>query len=217
MEKALHLDAVATLADSKLISGNNGLPQAVRQFNALLSKAHELYPSRPDICAMEVYEHIEYVPSLEFQDAAQRLREAIELRRPGTVTDIVDSIRLPLDSAVHLVADLQEFKEAVGLGLKKTPLLLAGSIAEALLLTRHSDSSERGPGLARLLTLAQEQRLFGRDTLRQLETLNDYRDLIHTRAGPRNRIQLNDSRVVHAAQALKLLCSELEEINVRYQ
>ena len=214
MDKALLLDAIVALAASNLTGRR---PQAVRQFNALLSKAQELYPTRPDISAMEVYERVEYVQSPEFHDAAQRLRSAIELRRPGTVTDLVDSITLPPDASEHLTADLQEFKEAVGLGLKKTSLLLAGSLAEALLLIRHPDTSERGPGLASLLTLARDQRLFGRDTLRQLETLNDYRDLIHTRAGPRNRIQLNEARVVHAAQALKLLCAELEDVSVRYQ
>lgn len=102
------------------------------------------------------------------------------------------------------------------LGLKKTALLLSGSIAEAMLLARHPDNSERGPGLAALVGLAKEQRLFGRDTLRHLESLNDYRDLIHTRAGPRNRIEATDARVQHAVQALKLLCSELEDIEVRY-
>jgi hypothetical protein len=100
--------------------------------------------------------------------------------------------------------------------LRKTALLLAGSIAEALLLLRHPDSSEKGPGLAQLVTQARNQRLFGRDTLRQLETLNDYRDLIHTRAGPRNRIVVNDARVEHAAMVLKLLCAELEDTDVRF-
>lgn len=166
---------------------------------------------------MEIYERIEYVQSPDFHDAAQRLRAAIELRLPGTVTDIVDSITLPPNVNEHLNADLQEFKDAVGLGLKKTSLLLAGSIAEALLLTIHPDKSEQGPGLARLLGLAKDQRLFGRDTLRQLETLNDYRDLIHTRAGPRNRIQLNEARVEQAAQAIKLLCAELKDFKVHYQ
>ena len=92
----------------------------------------------------------------------------------------------------------------------------AGSLAEALLLTRHSDSSERGPGLAQLVGQATRERLFGRDTLRQLETLNDYRDLIHTRAGPRNKIQANEVRMEHAVQAVKLLCAELQDLSVRF-
>ncbi len=217
MDKALLLDASVTLTDSNLTTNTYGRPQAVRQFNALLMRAQELYPTRPDIAAMELYDRVEYVDALDFRDAVQRLRAAIELRRPGTVTDLVESIALPSNAPELLEADLQEFKEAVGLGLRKTVLLLAGSLAEALLLTRHPDTSERGPGLARLLTLAGEQRLFGRDTLRQLETLNDYRDLIHTRAGPRNRIQVNDARVEHAAQAVKLLCAELQDLNAHYE
>ena len=217
MDKSLLFEAVVALADSNLTNNTHGRPQAVRQFNALLRKAQDLYPTRPDIAAMELYDRVDYVVALEFQDAALRLRAAIELQRPGTVTDIVDSIALPADAPECMDSDLQEFKEAVGLGLKKTSLLLAGSLAEALLLTRHPDTSEKGPGLARLLSLAKEQRLFGRDTLRQLETLNDYRDLIHTRAGTRNKIQLNDARVAQAAQALRLLCAELQDRDVRYE
>lgn len=161
MDKALLLDASISLADSNLTSSSFGRAQAVRQFNSLLSRAQELYPSRPDIAAMGLYEHVEVVNALDFRDAVQRLRAAIELRRPGTVTDLVESISLPSDAPEPLEADLQEFKEAVGLGLRKTALLLAGSIAEALLLTRHSDTSERGPGLSGLLALASKQRLFG--------------------------------------------------------
>lgn len=217
MDKALLLDAAISLSDSNLTGERFGRSQAVRQFNFLLSRAQQLYPSRPDIAAMELYDRIEYVESDDFRDAVRRLCAAIELRRPGMVTDLVESIALPSDASEVLEVDLQEFKEAVGRGLRKTALLLAGSLAEALLLMRHPDTSERGPGLSRLLVLASEQRLFGRDTLRQLDTLNDYRDLIHTRAGPRNRIQLNDARVEHAVQAVKMLCAELQDLDVYYK
>lgn len=165
---------------------------------------------------MELYDEVRFVPAPEFSDVSWRLRVAVELRRPGSITDLVDSIVLPTDAPHFLEGDLQELKEAVGLGLKKTALLLSGSLAEALLLMRHPDASERGPGLAHLLRLATTQRLFGRDTLRQLETLNDYRDLIHTRAGPRNRIQVNDARMEQAVQAVRLLCSELQDIEAKY-
>jgi hypothetical protein len=181
-----------------------------------LQRAQELYPARPDIASMEIYDDVRYVAAPEFKDVSQRLRAALELRRPGSITDLVDSIALPTDAPQFLESDLQELKEAVGLGLRKTALLLSGSLAEALLLTRHPDTSERGPGLARLLQLATEQRLFGRDTLRQLETLNDYRDLIHTRAGPRNRIQVTEARMEQAVHAVRLLCSELHDTDVRY-
>jgi hypothetical protein len=132
------------------------------------------------------------------------------------VSELASGIQLPPDAPAGLFADLQEFRDAVGLGLKKTALLLAGSIAEALLLSRHPDTSDKGPGLAQLVSEARSHRLFGRDTLRQLETLTDYRDLIHTRSGPRNKIVVNDARVEHAAGALKLLCVELEDLSVRY-
>lgn len=217
MDKSLLLDAIIALTKSDLTSSSHGRPQAVRQFNALLKRAHELYPNRPDIDAMESYDDVRYVSVEEFRDVAMRLRTALELRRPGSITDIVESIELPADTRELLEGDLLELKEAVGLGLKKTALLLSGSLAEALLLTRHLDTSERGPGLAKLLALAREQRLFGRDTLRQLETLNDYRDLIHARSGPRNRIEVSEARMEHAVHAIRLLCSELQYSDVLYQ
>ena len=102
-----------------------------------------------------------------------------------------------------LAPDLEEFKEAVGYGLQKTSLLLAGSLAEALLLLRHPDDSEKGPGLRNLIAQATKERLFGRDTLRLLETLNDYRDIIHSRAAKRNKIVLNEARIEHAVLALR--------------
>ena len=217
MDRTLLLDAVNSLTTSNLTSNTHGRQQAVRQFNALLQQAQELYPNRPDIAAMEIYDDVRFATAPDFVDAAQRLRAALELRRPGTVSDLVNSIELPADAPQFLEADLHEFKDAVAVGLKKTCLLLAGSLAEALLLTRHPDNSEKGPGLARLLELAKTQRLFGRDTLRQLETLNDYRDLIHTRAGPRNKIQVSDARVEQSVQAVRLLCSELQDTDVRYE
>jgi len=216
VDKVLLLDAVRQLDTLVGVGQQFALPQAVRQFNALLQHAKSLYPSRPDIVAIGSYADVAYVNPQEFTDVVRRFRAAVELRQPGSITEVVSGITLPPDASDDLASDLQEFKEAVGLGLRKTALLLAGSIAEALLLLRHPDISERGPGLAQLVTQARAQRLFGRDTLRQLETLNDYRDLIHTRAGRRNRIQRNDARVEQAVMALKLLCSELEDTSVRF-
>jgi hypothetical protein len=216
MDKVLLLDAMRRLDVQIGVGSTFALPQAVRQFNALLETAKTLYPSRPDIVSMEVYENEKGVIANEFTDVVHRLRVALELRQPGSLTDVVAGISVPADAPDALLSDLQEFKEAVGLGLRRTALLLAGSIAEALLLIRHPDTSERGPGLAQLVAQARAGRLFGRDTLRQLETLNDYRDLIHTRAGPRNRIVVNDTRVEHAVMALKLLCSELGDLGVRF-
>lgn len=190
--------------------------QAVLQFNALLKTAKSLFSSRPDIVAIKEYTEPSYVNEAVFADAVGRIIAALELRTPGSLGDLVAGIILPSDAPAELSADLQEFRDAIGLGLRKTALLLSGSIAEALLLLRHSDKSERGPGLAELVKEARAKRLFGRDTIRQLETLNDYRDLIHTRAGPRNRMVINDTRVEQAAMALKLLCAELDDTDVRF-
>jgi hypothetical protein len=216
MDKILLINAARQLNNSDMSGGSQARPQAVRQFNALLLHAKQLHPSRPDIESLEPFDHVNVVNSGELRDVASRLLTALDLRQPGTVTEIATSIKLPPDAPSGMETDLVEFQDAVALGMRKTALLLSGAIAEALLLLRHPDRSEKGPGLAKLLLLAKEQRLFGRDTLRQLESLNDYRDLIHTRSGPRNRIELNDARVEHAAMALKLLCSELKEEDVRY-
>jgi len=216
MDKALLADAVRQLDTLVGVGSTFALPQAVRQFNSLLKAAQTVHPSRHDILVLETYKGETSVNAQEFTDAVRRFRAALELRPPGSLNELIEGIQLPSDASADLSADLQEFREAVGLSLRKTALLLAGSIAEALLLLRHPDSSDKGPGLAQLVSQARNQRLFGRDTLRQLETLNDYRDLIHTRAGPRNRIVVNDARVEHAAMALKLLCAELEDTDVRF-
>ena len=191
--------------------------QGVRQFNAILEHAKSLYPERPDIIAVLPYEEDRRVFTDEFLDAIHRLRQSLELRPPGSITQAVDGIRLPPDASFEIAIDLQEFKEAVALGLKKTALLLAGSIAETLLLARHPDTSEKGPGLANLVKQAASQRLFGRDTLRQLDTLIDYRDLIHARAATRNKIVPNDARIEHAVMALKQLCADLQDVDIRFQ
>jgi hypothetical protein len=155
----------------------------VRQFNVLLKQSKELHPNRPDIVALAPYDKVQNVHCEDYDDSVQRLKRSLELRPPGSINQIADGISLPPDATGELAADLQEFKEAVALGLQRTALLLAGSIAEALLLLRHSDTSERGPGLRDLLKQATTQRLFGRDTLRQLETLTDYRDVIPRTSG----------------------------------
>lgn len=216
MDKLLLLDAVQKMVANVGGGINWAHAQAVRQFNALLEEAKVLHASRPDILALEPYERVEFVEKREFTDALVRLHASLELRKPGAITETASTINLPEDASASLAEDLIEFKEAVGLGLRKTSLLLAGSLAEALLLLRHPDTSERGPGLAQLVHQASIQRLFGRDVIRQLETLIDYRDLIHTRAGPRNRITLNDARIEQAVMALKLLCADLEDVTLRF-
>jgi hypothetical protein len=216
MDKALLTNAVRQLHSSIKPTPATAYGHAVRQFNALLRTAKSLFPSRPDIVAIEEFADSRYVNAHELMDVSGRLSAALELRTPGSLGDLVAEIRLPADAPAELSADLQEFCNAVGLNLRKSALLLSGAIAEALLLLRHSDKSERGPGLANLVAEARKLRLFGRDTLRQLETLVDYRDLIHVRAGPRNGIVISDTRVEHAAMALKLLCGELEDPDVRF-
>lgn len=51
--------------------------------------------------------------------------------------------------------------------------------------------------------------LLAEDTLRDLYTLIDYRDLIHPRAATRNKLMLDESRIEKALIALKLLCADL--------
>ena len=177
MNKTLLAEAVETL--HALGSGDKpyARKQAVRQFDTLLQQAKNLYPDRPDVAAIAAYGST-FVLADDFDDATDRLNRALQLRPPGPSG--LEQILLPPDAPEDFAPQLEEFREAVRLGLQRTALLLAGSLAEALLLLRHPDKSDRGPGLGALVSEAAKQRLFGHDTLRQLETLNDYRDVIHT-------------------------------------
>lgn len=190
--------------------------QAACQYNALLEAAKALYPERVDIQAMRQYEQPDRVPHDVLENAILRLTSALHLGSSNPAIELLTQVKLPPEAAADVVLDFNELEGAVGLELEKTVLLLAGSIAEALLLARHPDRSNRGPGLSRLVQQARDQRLFGRDTLRNLETLSDYRDLIHPRAETRNQTFRNRARVDSAILALKLLCSELEDTTVLY-
>jgi len=191
--------------------------QAVNQFNALLSEAKSLYPNRADIQALQEYDIPNIVGADVFSNAVTRLISAIELRPLGSSGETLSQISLPEDAPEDVKLDMTELEGAIELNLHKTALLLAGSIAEALLLERHPDKSEKGPGLRQLVEQGRKERLFGRDTLRHLENLIDYRDLIHPRAEKRNKTPRNEGRVNTAVTALKLLCHELEDVSVRYE
>ena len=209
MDRKLLLDAVRKLQEHYRVQSTHS--QDVPLFNALLKESKILYPNRPDILALEEYEERAYATLDDFTGRVERLRAALELRPPAAVANLLAEIVLPAD-APDIKNDLRELEDAVALGLAKTTLLLAGSIAEALLLCRHPDASDRGPGLPELVKAARNKKppLFGEDTLRHLETLADYRNLIHPRAQRRTRIEPNSSRIEEAIVALKLLCSELQ-------
>ena len=125
-------------------------------------------------------------------------------------------LQLPPNTPPDLNLDFEELQKAAKHGLGKSALLLTGMIAEALLLSRHPDTSDRGPGLRQLVRQAHQQKLFGSDALRALDTLIDYRDLIHPRAQRRNRIRPNETRIEAAVMALKFLCTGLKDPDVRY-
>lgn len=194
--------------------------QAVLQFNAILEEAKSLYPERIDIQALQVFGGASSGTALVrgevLVDSVRRLRSALDLRPVGSAADLVAGLRLPSDASDDLQLDLRELGEAVNLGLPKTVLLLSGSIAEALLLSRHPDESTGGPGLRQMVEQAKKERLFGRDTLRELENLVDYRDVIHPRAEQRNQSFRNEARLDTALTALKLLLHELEDTDVRF-
>ncbi|HZH32163.1 MAG TPA: hypothetical protein VEY11_15465 [Pyrinomonadaceae bacterium] len=190
--------------------------QAVCQFNSLLDSAKLLYSERPDIQGLYSFSSPYVVRIGDFKDGVSRLKHALDLRPINSAGETLARIQLPSDAPADVVLDMQELEGAISLGLTKTALLLSGSIAEALLLTRHSDKSAKGPGLAQLVKQARDERLFGRDTLRGLETLVDYRDLIHPRAPVRNKTPRNSARVDAAVAALKLLCHELQDPTAQY-
>ncbi|PYS87839.1 MAG: hypothetical protein DMF64_22165 [Acidobacteria bacterium] len=219
MDKVTLRDAIYKLdelAHTRDTEACYALGQAVSQFNSLLVAAKELYLDRADIQGMHSYEYA-LADKDDFKDAIARLRHAIDLRPHSSAGDMLAQIQLPPDAPSDVALDIQELAGAISLGLHKSALLLAGSIAEALLITRHPNKSERGPGLNQLVNQAREQRLFGRDTLRYLETLVEYRDLIHPRAEARNQTMRNKARVEAAVTALKLLCDELAYPDARYE
>ncbi len=216
MDRVSLRDAVYKLMEMANDDNPFAFTQAVNQFNYLLASAKSLYPERADIQGMHHYEHLHLVNTYVFMDAALRLKNAIDLRPFNTAGEVLAKIELPSDAPDDVVLDMQELEGAISLGLTKTALLLAGSIAEALLIVRHPNKSERGPGLAQLVSQARAERLFGRDTLRNLETLTEYRDLIHPRAAVRNKTPRSVARVDAAVTALKLLCNELQDPTARY-
>jgi hypothetical protein len=213
----LLLDAVRQLETIGAGSHPFARAQGVRQFNALLRVAMACYAERHDIQALQSFPHEDSADASAYSDVVRRLRVALELRPPASVAAALEEIRIPDTIAAVVARDLGELREAATLGLAKTTLLLAGLIAEALLLSRHPDRSERGPGLRALVDQARTQKLFGRDVLRQLESLVDYRDLIHPRSEVRNRIEPNQARIEAALSALRLLSVELEDPGVRYE
>ena len=221
MDKGTLRDAInqlQALANSSIEF--NPTRHAMGQFDGLLTEAKSQYPERVDIQSLDVYavgEGLRFISSSEFNDSVRRLATAINLRSVGSMSELFGQISVPPDASDEVKRDLQELKQALDIELHKTVLLLAGSITESLLLSRHPDKSDRGPGLKQLVVTARDERLLGRDTLRALDTLIDYRDSIHPRAESRNKTPPNAARSETAINGLKLLCAELEDLEVRYE
>ncbi len=217
MDKPTLLIAVNALLNNTHAQGSSyAYEQGVRQFNSLLERARALYQTRPDIQCMVDYEYPNIVNVFVYEDAVKRLKTALELVLSTAAGQLLAQVRLPPDAPPDVALDLAELEGALAIGLEKTILLLAGSIAEALLIVRHPDTSPKGPGLRKLVKQARTQNLFGSDTLKFLDSLVDYRDLIHARTAARNRIARNQARVDAAISGLKLLCEELQNPAVRY-
>src|SRR5205085_8198688 len=104
-------------------------------------------PGRADIQGMHSYQHLHLVLADKFKDAVFRFKHALDLRPLNSAGEMLTQIQLPSDAPADVVLDISELEGAISLNLTKTALLLAGSIAEALLLMRHPDKSDRGPGL----------------------------------------------------------------------
>jgi hypothetical protein len=217
MDRIALRDAVYQLAElaSRSDPASYAYRQAIQQFNSLLELAKSLYPNRVDIQAIERFEETSIILNY-LKETVFILKTALDLRPPSSAAETLAQIKLPPDAPADVFLDMRELEGAVNIELHKTALLLAGSIAEALLLSRHPNNSDRPPGLSELLQQARKERLLGRDTLRNLETLVDYRNLIHPRAERRNQTIRNQARVETAVAALKLLCSDLEDTTVRF-
>lgn len=218
MDKAtLSVAVSALLVSTHARNSTYAYAQAVSQFNALLERAKALYPNRADIQSMQSYSIPDSVNINVFEDAAGRLKSALEIGPTTSSGELLAQLQLPSDATAGVSTDFTELEQAVRNGCEKSVLLLSGCIAEALLIVRHSDTSDRGPGLPELVRQARAQNIFGKDTIRNLETLVDYRDLIHPRAGIRNRTPPTPARLDAAILALKLLCEELQDTTVRYR
>jgi len=222
MDRVTLREAVGLLeTQSSALTGQPYAPnQAVRQFDALLEEAKSLYQERIDIQALQELGGASGGTALilgeVLVDSVSRLRSALDLHPAGSAADVLAGLRLPSDAPEDLLLDLRELEDAVNLGLTKTVFLLSGSITEALLLSRHPDDSAGGPGLQQMVNQAKNERLLGRDTLRQLENLMEYRDVIHPRAEQRNQTFRNEAGIDTALTALKLLLHELEDTDVRF-
>jgi hypothetical protein len=217
MDKVLLQDAISQLLEFVRSETTIARPDSVRQFNAFLQKSKEHYPNRLDIQVIGEFNELIVVTGWDLLASVLRLDSALKLRNAGTLSDAIAQVRLPVDAPDSLKSALSELEGAISLGLAKSVLLLAGSMAESLLLLRHPDKTDYGPGLKKLVEQARSERLFGRDTIRHLETLIDYRDIIHPRAALRNSTPPNEARMEMAILSLKLLCSELEDIGVVYR
>lgn len=217
MDRLLIADAVRKLELLGPGDSNYASPSAVAQFNALLCESKRAFLDRPDIQAIHEFERVDRVAPARVADSIRRLLVAVELRPPATTSAILEQIRLPVDVPENVKSDFDDLQNSVATGLLKPTLLLVGLIAESLLLSRHSDRTDRGPGLAVLVKQATEQHLYGTDTLRHLASLVDYRDLIHPRTEIRNRTVPNQARIEAALIALKLLCADISSSNRYYK
>ena len=216
MDRKLLYDAVIKLEELGPGGGDWTSNQGVSQLNALMQAAGALHPTRPDIQALEEYKIGTLVSPEDFRDTLLRLRTALDLRLVDSVAETLAQVELPADAPEGLSQDVLELEEALSAGLSKSAVLLAGSIAEALLVSRHPDASGTPPTFQQLVAQGREERLFSRETLRHLEALADYRDFIHPKADTRNRTPLDEARLEGAVTALRLLSSELREPDVRF-
>ncbi len=131
-------------------------------YDAYVKAAQKLYPERPDIGSIiVVYEIFSGKKNQFLLKRANTLKHLID----GESLAITEEIIFPDDTPEHILQDFTEMQSAVALKMVKTVLLLSGSIAEALLINRHHDGTDKGPGLKDLVNEAKkprEQRLTSR-------------------------------------------------------
>jgi hypothetical protein len=139
MDKVSLRDAVYKLAELSLgeAVSEHAYSQAVYQFTSLLEAAKSIYAERADIIGMRDFSARMFVYQSELNDSIQRLKHAIDLRPFNSPAEVFGQIQLPTDAPPDVIKDMSELEGAIGLELTKTSLLLTGSIAEALLLSRH--------------------------------------------------------------------------------
>src|SRR6185295_4589884 len=114
MDKATLTVAVsALLVNTHARNSTLSYENAVLQYNALLERAKDLYPNRADIQSMRTFGITDSVNVNVFEDAASRLKFALEIAAATSSGELLAQVRLPPDATADVAKDFSELEAAV--------------------------------------------------------------------------------------------------------